>query len=183
VTRVLILFASVDGQAERIARRIGAVLDGEGHRVTIKRDVEPGVVPALREHQAVIVGAGIRFGHHSRHLEALVRELRGALGAMPNAFFSVSLSAGGPGARPANARTYVEDFVRATGWEPQATARFAGALRYSRYNPFIRFMMKLIVGAAGGDTDASRDYEYTDWAAVERFAREFARQLQAVTTA
>ena len=40
-------------------------------------------------------------------------------------------------------------------------------------------MMKLIVAHAGGETDASRDYEYTDWAAVDRFAEAFAERLQA----
>jgi menaquinone-dependent protoporphyrinogen oxidase len=39
-------------------------------------------------------------------------------------------------------------------------------------------MMRMIVGAAGGDTDTSRDYEYTDWPAVDRFAQEFAARLQ-----
>jgi hypothetical protein len=32
----------------------------------------------------------------------------------------------------------------------------------------------MIVGLAGGDTDTTRDYEYTDWDAVERFADAFA---------
>ena len=73
---------------------------------------------------------------------------------------------------------YVEDFKRATGWAPQCVATFAGALRYSSYNPFIRFLMKLIVGAAGGETDTSGDYEYTDWAAVDRYAQDFALRLE-----
>jgi menaquinone-dependent protoporphyrinogen oxidase len=36
-------------------------------------------------------------------------------------------------------------------------------------------MMRRIVAKAGGDTDTSRDYEYTDWADVRTFAEEFAR--------
>jgi menaquinone-dependent protoporphyrinogen oxidase len=39
-------------------------------------------------------------------------------------------------------------------------------------------MMRLIVGFAGGDTDTSRDYDYTDWRAVGRFAAEFAAGLE-----
>lgn len=178
--RVLILFASVDGQTERIARRIASRLEERGHAATVKRDHEPGLTQALETHDAAIVGAGIRFGHHSPHLIALARDFRGTLAALPNAFFSVSLSAGGPGARPANAVGYVEDFTRATGWAPQSVATFAGALRYSSYNPFIRFLMKLIVGAAGGETDTSGDYEYTDWAAVDRYAQDFAQRLERV---
>jgi len=55
---------------------------------------------------------------------------------------------------------------------------FAGALLYSRYNPFLRVLMRLFSAAAGGDTQTSRDYDYTDWAAVERFAAGFAAHLE-----
>jgi len=56
---------------------------------------------------------------------------------------------------------------------------FAGALLYRRYNPVIRLLMRFIVGAAGGETDTSRDYEYTDWKAVERLAADLAADLPA----
>ena len=32
---------------------------------------------------------------------------------------------------------------------------------------------------AGGDTDTSRDYDYTDWAALDRFVEEFATEIPA----
>ena len=54
----------------------------------------------------------------------------------------------------------------------------AGALLYTRYNFLVRFVMRQITKAEGGDTDTSRDYEYTDWDAVDRFAEAFARQLR-----
>ena len=38
--------------------------------------------------------------------------------------------------------------------------------------------MIVFVGLGGGETDTSRDYEYTDWVAVERFAGEFAQRLK-----
>jgi len=38
-------------------------------------------------------------------------------------------------------------------------------------------MMKRIVGKAGGGTDTTRDYEYTDWNDLRAFAGEFARQV------
>lgn len=183
MSRILIPFASVDGQTARIAERIGAVLARSGHAATPMPVDAPGLARSLEEHDAVIVGGGIRYGHHPRYLEAAVREHFVAIATRPNAFFSVSLSAGGPGARPPVAARYVEGFVKRTGWQPRRTASFAGALRYTKYNPFIRFMMRLIVGAAGGDTDTSRDYEYTDWQAVERFAAEFAAQLEPVRAA
>jgi menaquinone-dependent protoporphyrinogen oxidase len=174
--KILVLHASFDGQTERIAERIGTVLRAAGHVALVCPSAKAG--DALADCEAIVVGAAIRYGHHSRALEKLVRAHRPSIESRPNAFFSVCLSAGGPGAKPAEARRYVDDFRRATGWEPAQVASIGGALQYSRYNFFIRILMRLIVGMAGGDTDTSRDYEYTDWQAVERFAREFAARLK-----
>lgn len=181
MARILILYASFDGQTARIAHRVATTLEGKGHGVTLRSAEEPAAARDIEDHDAVIIGAAVRFGHHARSLEDLVRKHAGAIAGRPNAFFSVSLSAGGPGARPAEAARQVAQFCERTGWEPVEVANFAGALQYSKYNPFIRFMMRLIVGASGGDTDASQDYEYTDWKAVERFAARFATQLERVT--
>jgi menaquinone-dependent protoporphyrinogen oxidase len=178
MSRILVLYSSIDGQTARIAGRIGALLAASGHAVTPMVAGAPGLAQRLEEHDAVIVGGGIRYGKHARNLERAVRDGSGVIAARPNAFFSVSLSAGGPGARPALAARFIEEFVASTGWRPRRAVSFAGALRYTKYNAFIRFMMRLIVRAAGGDTDTSRDYEYTDWRAVERFASEFAAQLE-----
>ena len=183
MARIAIIFGSIDGQTARIAERIGATLARAGHAVDVAPAGPPGIAASLAQYDAVIIGSSIRYGHHRPQVEALVRANLGAIAARPNAFFSVSLSAGGPGARPATASVYVEEFLQRTGWQPRSVALFAGALRYTYYNPFIRFMMRLIVGAAGGETDTSRDYEYTDWQAVERFAVEFCAQLEPVHAA
>lgn len=172
---VLVVHSSFDGQTRKVAERVSATLLEAGHSAEVRDLDDAG--GALDRCEAVIVGGAIRYGRHSRELESFARARRDRLAEVPNAFFSVCLSAGGPGARPAEARRYVDEFRRRTGWEPGAVASFAGALRYREYNPFIRFMMRMIVGMAGGNTDTSANYEYTDWAAVERFALEFAARL------
>lgn len=177
--RFLVIYSSIDGQTARIAERVALMAAQAGHDAAVLEADAGGLDAAIRDADAVVIGAAIRYGHYSRTLENLVRAHHGAIAARPNAFFSVCLSAGGPGARPATAWGYVDDFIVRTGWQPARIASFAGALRYSRYNPFIKFMMRLIVGAAGGETDPSHDYEYTDWAAVERFGAELAARLQA----
>ena len=53
------------------------------------------------------------------------------------------------------------------------TKPVAGALPYTRYNWFIRRVMKRIAAKAGGDTDTTRDYEYTDWQDLRSFAEQF----------
>jgi menaquinone-dependent protoporphyrinogen oxidase len=178
MSRIVLAFASVDGHAARIAARIGAVLAQAGHDVDARSIDSPGLAQAIDACDAVIVGAAIRFGRHVRNVETWVHDHAAAISVRPNAFFSVSLSGGGPGARLETAQAYVATFCERSGWHPQGTAIFGGALRYTKYNPFIRIMMRLIVGYAGGDTDTSRDYDYTDWTAVGRFAEEFAATLE-----
>ena len=69
-------------------------------------------------------------------------------------------------------------FFDETRWRPMVTKMVAGALLYTRYNWIVRQMMKRIVKKAGGDTDTSRDYEYTDWADVRQFAEQFGDRVQ-----
>lgn len=183
MARVLIVFSSFDGQTAQVAERLGAHFLRAGHEATVAPFGARDLGAALGMHDAVILGGAVHYGRHARDLEHAVRVHRAALEARPNAFFSVSMSAARPGKGHAEAQRCVADFIERTGWQPRATATFGGALRYSRYNPFIRFMMRLISGAAGGDTDTTRDHEYTDWAAVERFAGEFARQLEPAAVA
>lgn len=95
---------------------------------------------------------------------------------MPSAFFSVSLSAAGDDTR-ADAERCLQEFVEETGWTPEQAELVAGALKYTQYNWLKRFIMKKISASAGGDTDTSQDFEYTDWAQVERFAEQFHDRL------
>jgi menaquinone-dependent protoporphyrinogen oxidase len=175
--RILLLYATIEGQTARIAERIARTLREKAHSVDmLPADTDPAQLdPAA--YDAVIVGASIHYGHHPAYLRTLIRRHRDALAARPCAFFSVSLSAGGPRPKPKAAQRYLDKFLRQTGWQPQLTAKFAGAVKYSVYGPIKRRVMIVFVGLGGGDTDTTRDYEYTDWDAVERFADAYAQRL------
>ena len=177
MARVLILYATVEGQTAKVAARIAQHLHGRGHAVDARRAETAPADLDLEGFDAVIVGASVHYGRHPGHLRALLRRHGTALAARRGAFFSVSLSAR---TKPPAAQRYLSNFLRQAGWQPQHTASFAGALPYSRYAGWKRLLMMAFVGLAGGDTDAARDYEYTDWHAVERFAAAFAQRLGAV---
>jgi len=121
----------------------------------------------VSRYAGVIVGASVHYGHHPAWLAAFLRK-NPVPAACKSAFFSVSLSAN---------QNYAERFLRQTDWAPQLTAVFAGALAYSKYGPIKRFAVRAFAAIAGHDTDTSRDYDYTDWQAVERFATAFSRGL------
>ncbi|HYL90897.1 MAG TPA: menaquinone-dependent protoporphyrinogen IX dehydrogenase [Burkholderiales bacterium] len=175
MANVLILYATSEGQTARIAERIRERLRGAGHDVSALRAREEDPLPEVAKFDAVIVGASVHYGHHPASFARALQRQRQALQAKPNAFFSVSLSADGPGAnRPAAAR-YMRKFLHKVGWQPRTTVAFGGALRYSEYAWWKRELVRLFVRVAGGDTDISRDYEYTDWGAVAQFADAFSR--------
>jgi len=177
--RTLILYATIEGQTARIAERISHVLKSKGHAVDmLSAGARQGSFDA-GSYDSVIICASIHYGRHPGYLRTLVRHHREALAGRTCGFVSVSLSAGGPGAKPEAAKRYLRKFLRQTRWSPQETAIIAGALPYSKYGPIKRLVMRGFVGFSGGDTDASRDYEYTDWTSVEAFAERVAQRLEA----
>jgi menaquinone-dependent protoporphyrinogen oxidase len=172
--RVLVVHFSQSGQTTKIARRIAATLRDSGLEATLAEGAYPGIAHEIAAHDAVVIGAAVRYGRHARQAEELVRRHASRLSALPCALFSVSLSAAGNEKQRGDAQRVLEEFLARTGWSPRHTATIAGALRYRRYGLFLRWMMRFMAKRAGHATDVSRDYEYTDWGAVDRFARRVA---------
>ena len=134
----------------------------------------------LGDYDAVLVGASIHLGRPQKRIESFVRDHREALSTLPSGVFQVSLSAAvDDEPHRAEAMGYIDDLIEATGWHPDRVAVFGGALRYSEYGFITRSLMKAIARTATGDTDTSRDYEYTDWEEVRAFAAEFGAFVEA----
>lgn len=170
---VLIAYGTSEGQTATIAEYLAGVIREQGH-AAFPVDIKPGA-PAPAGYDAVIVGASVHMGKHQTWVRDFVRRNRPALERLPSAFFSVSLAALDPTeAARREVQGYVDRFVQETGWHPRKVALVAGALPYSKYGFFKRWMMKRIVSSKGRpDTDTKRDYSYTDWASVKQFAEEF----------
>jgi len=172
MANVLIVYATKEGQTEKIARHIADTVRAAGHDAELV-DVQHEAPPRdLARFQAILVGAPLH-GMYPRAITRFVRAHRALLEQKHAAFFSVGLAVA---SRTSDGRAQtlavVERFIQSTGWRPARVELIAGALPYSKYNFLVKFVMRRISAHEGGDTDTSRDYEYTDWPAVERFARE-----------
>ena len=77
----------------------------------------------------------------------------------------------------AKARQFADQLLDMTGWHPALTETIGGAMAYTKYNPFLRWVVKRASKAAGGPTDTSRDHEMTDWSQVERFVQAFVQTV------
>jgi menaquinone-dependent protoporphyrinogen oxidase len=179
--RILVVYHSAEGQTARIANRLRAVLEQEALDVTC---LTTDVAPPPDEFDGVVVGDSIHAGQHSKQLNDYVSEHVERLNAMPAALFQVSLtSADDSPESAAEAGALVAKLLDATGFDPDLVARFAGALAYTRYGWMKRRLMHQIMKREGGETDTSRDHEYTDWDAVEGFARDVATYIRSVGSA
>ena len=68
--------------------------------------------------------------------------------------------------------------VNETGWNATHVHPVAGALLYRQYGVIVRLVMRFIARQTGATTDTSRDHEYTDWEALDRFADELAADVE-----
>jgi menaquinone-dependent protoporphyrinogen oxidase len=183
MSKVLIVYGTAYGQTERITQRIAGALAAAGHTVSALRGDRLATDLSLGEYDAFVVTASVLFGRHQRYIRGFVRDHITRLNAAPSAFVSVCGAMAGSGLEGSSvAQGYVERFVRETGWRPSTVRSFAGGLPYSRYGPFVRLMMKLISRRTGRPTDTSRDYDLTDWEAVDRFGRELAKMFATYST-
>lgn len=180
MARLLAVYGTTEGYTRKIAERIGEWVVEAGHGVVVLDAAAalPGLLEE-NEYDAVIVCGSVHQGKHSSALIQVVRDNLEDFNRIPTAFVSVSLSAAMSEAKyQAEARSYVDGFLRETGWLPTDVITVAGALRYTSYDFMKRLMAQLISRSRGVDVDTSRDWEFTDWEELHKFVRGFIRRVQ-----
>lgn len=158
--RLLIIYASRYGQTEKIARRMAMAT---GVR-TVAVSIADAASVSLQDYDFLIIASSVYFGKHDRRIEEFVRKNAQSIAAMQSAFVSVSGSKD-----PA----FVQEFSRRTGWIPEVQVSFAGGEPYTKYGFFTRWLMRSIARKHGRRVDVHRDYDFTDWKAVDHFTRDF----------
>jgi menaquinone-dependent protoporphyrinogen oxidase len=181
MARLLIVYGTTEGHTRKVAERIAATVRARGHVADV---LDASAHPAAAEpgeYDGVVVAASLHYGRHQPTVDRFVREHLHALEQLPTALFSVSLSAArnDPEHRAA-ARRCVNDFLDETGWRADRTYLVAGALAYSRYGILKRQLMRWISWREGGDTDTSRDYEYTNWEGLRSDVEDYLRVVARV---
>lgn len=183
MSTALIVYASTHGHTAKVASRLARVLGDDG--VDVKAcDVSSAAELTPSDYDGVIIGASVHNGHHQREIVDWARRYAALLSTMPSAFFSVCLTAADDTDESRQATAdYLDDFEDDTGWTPQKRASFAGALQYREYDFATRLVMRLIMAQSQHPTDITRDYDYTDWDAVERFAHQCAELMTGTSSA
>jgi menaquinone-dependent protoporphyrinogen oxidase len=182
-----VFFATREGHTQRIAEHVALVLRGHGLQAEAHNLRDPSSAVFPTSYAGVVLAASVHCGKHEPEMVRFVKQHRAELEAMPAAFLSVTMSEAGVERKDATPREHAQfaadvqrmtdQFFAETGWHPKYVKPVAGALVYTQYNILTRFVMKHIAKASGGGTDTSRDYDYTDWPALDRFVEDFVSRV------
>lgn len=176
--RVLVLYGTSEGHTALVANAIGNRLRAINVSADVIDAAADNYLPTPDQYDGIIVAASVHIGHYQKAIRTWVREHAGLLDRRCNAFVSMSLGVLQHDPKvEADLAAIVARFEQETGWHPRMVRLFPGALLYTKYGFVTRWFMKRIAAKAGGDTDTSRDFDYTDWKQVDLFADEFARSV------
>jgi menaquinone-dependent protoporphyrinogen oxidase len=186
--RLAVVYATREGHTRRIAEHVAATMRSHGDTVDVIDAAHPPPGFDISGYGGFVLAASVHMGKHEREMAAFVKANLAALDRVVTAFLSVSLTEAGAEDRSApfdrraraaeQVKATVEAFCHETGLRPSRTWPVAGALLYHQYGFIKRLALKMIARREGGDTDTSRDYEYTDWEALDRFVGEVTAEME-----
>ena len=173
----LVLYSTIEGQTRKIAEAVASHLEEKGHTLMLTDANQIGFADPGTSDGAILC-APIHLGRYPSPFVHYVHSWSSVLNDMASAFISVSLSiASADEDEKTEARSYPLRLFDETGWRPQSVLNCAGALKYTEYDFFKRWMLKRIAAAEGGPTDTKHDFELTDWSELKRFVDDFSQAL------
>jgi menaquinone-dependent protoporphyrinogen oxidase len=143
----LVLYSTIEGQTRKIAEAVASHLETQGHMVMLTDANQVGFTDPGTSDGAILC-APVHIGRYPTPFVHFVRDWREVLNEMPVAFVSVSLSiASADEEEKTEARNYPVQLSDETGWKPGSVLHCAGALKYTQYDFFKRWMLKAIAAA------------------------------------
>ena len=175
---ILIVYATVEGQSERIAGLIADHLTRSKHAATTLNASAPGSdaggAMALPDFDGLILVAPVHAQAHHPAARRFLVEHAQALTRLPCALVSVSLhAASGEAEDIEEMRQYVDVLCSETRWNPRAIHHAAGALRFTEFDFFKSWMARRLVKALDMPVDPRKDVEFTDWPALYAFVDDY----------
>lgn len=182
MARVLVVYATSEGHTKKISERLAGWIRESGHRPTLFDSSVSDFELELAAFDCFILAGSIHQGKHQASLADFARSHRIELNSKATAFLSVSLSAIVKDEKHlADCQKCIDGFTAETGLRPQRSIPVAGALLYTQYDFLTKQFMRMICAKEGGDTDTTRDFEYTDWEALRSFVDGFLRVPKTVS--
>lgn len=169
--RILICYASTEGQTRKICRFCAEQLMARGDSVELLPAEEAGEID-LAIFDAAILAGSVHVGRLQAALAGFAAAHVGGLNGMPTLLLVVSLAMAGNDPKDrAELDRIAAGFAQKAGWTPGQVAHVAGAFRFTEYDFFRSLAMRWIAHSKGETVDSHKDTEYTDWAALADLIR------------
>ena len=170
--KVLVAYATLEGQTEKVARFIGDEVQRSGYDVdVVEISQEVGSVP-LDDVGLVVLAAPVHERRHPKAFEAFVSGQRDVLEKLKTLMVSVSLRAAFEEGLE-EAQDYVDEFKLRTRFSPDQEVLVAGAVRAASYDYYQTEIMRhvLLHDQQYDVTDGER--EFTDWSKLSGAINQF----------
>ena len=177
--KVVFFYVSREGQTKKIAQYMVDLLREQGLSVEIYsiEDEEIGML-SMSDYDCFVLGSSVRYGkHHSCFLEFVKKNIN-ILHNRRSFFYSVNLIARKAHRNTAKTNPYVCKFLRISYWNPLEIGVFPGAVYYSKYNFFNKYIIKIIMKITKGEL--KKDIEYTSWEQVDDFTNKILTRIKVV---
>ena len=170
--KVLILYATVEGQTRKIAEFAADEVCARGCDVVMVDAADRTAPVSFDGIDRVILAGSVHERRHPKTLEVFLTASRRELAECPTLLLSVSLSAAFPEGLE-EARDYLTEMEMRTGFTPTAEALVAGAVRTREYDYFASQVLRHVV-LRGRDYDPGEgEHEFTDWTALAKTIADF----------
>lgn len=172
--KILVLYGTTEGQTRKIADFVTTRLKNRGDVVALIDAMDAPWDLQPQDYDAAILAGSLHVGVYQKPLIHFARKHADALNKMPTAFLSVSLSAAGKDPDDLKGMAACADlFVKETGWKPGEIDHVAGAFRFTEYDFFKRWVMKIIAWERGMKTKGVIELELTDWDTLGKLVDTF----------
>ena len=169
-TTIAIVYATRDGQSERIAQRIAERLGASGVASALhalRRSGRPAIDAGS---EAIVAVLAVRYGRVLPEAREFLKGFASREAGRPLALALVNLVARHPSRRTPETNPYLRKTLARYRLKPALATAFGGRLNYPKYRFFDKQIIRLIMAMTGGVADGRSDIDYTDWAQVDDFA-------------
>ena len=164
--KILIVYSTTEGQTAKIVEFIATRLRFAGDDVTLLDAASAGGLD-VTGFDGAILAASVHVGMYQAPLLAFAQAHADWLTRVPSAFLSVSLAAASSDTEEIKSLdTITEGFRAQTGWSNAEIHHVAGAFRFTGYDFFKGWLMRVIAWEKGVKATPGQDLELTDWHAL-----------------
>jgi len=164
--KILCVYSTTEGQTAKIMEFVARRLRFAGDDVTLLEAASAGTLD-VTGFDGAILAASVHVGMYQKPLLAFARAHADWLQRVPSAFLSVSLAAASSDSEELKSlETITEGFRAHTGWTNAEIHHVAGAFRFTGYDFFKSWLMRVVAWEKGVKATPGQDLELTDWPAL-----------------